>query len=136
MPSRLGHTTVAAESALLPTDLLIHSQLSSHDTTRQIRSLAPRKDLLFFDFYHHVGNCQRHTPTRPDAGSVLPLRYPNSVRFACPYAKSSRSRWHGHSASFRFEIPDAAEHLGNWLSWQGPEAIRSFSSQVVARQSG
>ena len=43
-------------------DLLIHSQLSSPDTTRQIRSLAPRKDLLFFD-YHHVGNCQRHSPT-------------------------------------------------------------------------
>jgi hypothetical protein len=67
---------------------------------------------------------------------VLPLRYPNSVRLAtinsaCPYAKSSRSRWHAHSASFRFEIPDAAEHLENWLSRQGPEAIRSFSSQVL-----
>ena len=41
MPSRLGHTTVAAESAVRPTDLLIHSQLSSPDTTRQIRSFAP-----------------------------------------------------------------------------------------------
>ena len=44
-------------------DFLLHSQLSSHDTTRQIRSLALRKHLLFFDFYHHVGNCQRHGPT-------------------------------------------------------------------------
>jgi hypothetical protein len=27
--------------------------------------------------------------------------------------------------------PGCAEHLENWLSWQGPEAIRSFSSQVL-----
>jgi hypothetical protein len=26
-----------------------------------------------------------------------------------------------------------AEHLENWLSWQGPEAIRSFSSQVLGK---
>jgi len=38
-----------------------------------------------------------------------------------------------HAASFRFEIPDAAEHLENWLSWQGPEAIRSFSSLVLGK---
>jgi hypothetical protein len=62
----------------------IHSQLSSPDTTRQIRSLASREHLLFLDFYHHVGNCQRHDPTRPDAGSVLPPRYRNSVRLEPP----------------------------------------------------
>jgi hypothetical protein len=67
-------------------DFLLHSQLSSHGATRQIRSLAPRKHLLFFDFYHHVGNCQRHGPTRPDAGSVLPLRYPDSVRLGPPFS--------------------------------------------------
>jgi hypothetical protein len=74
--------------------------------------------------------------TRPDTTrrrvGVTPA-LPQFGQISCPYAKSSRSRWHGHSASFRFEIPDAAEHLENWLSWQGREAIRGFSSQVLGK---
>jgi hypothetical protein len=54
--------------------------IARHDPTNPVT--CPREHLLFLDFCHHVGNCQRHGPTRPDARSVLPLRYPNSVSLA------------------------------------------------------
>jgi hypothetical protein len=111
------------------TDLLIHSQLSSHDTTRQIRSLAPRKHPLFFDFYHHVGNCQRHGPTRPDAGSVLPVQF-GQIR--ATILQLARPRGPDGTGTQLISVRDlgCGRHLENWLSWQGPKAIRSFSASA------
>jgi hypothetical protein len=123
MPSRLWSYYRGCGKRVAAHQLLILSQLSSRDTIRQIRSLAPREHLLFLDFYHHVGNRQRHDPTRPDAGSVLPPRNPNSVRLE-PIMPSRRGP----------DDTDTQRHFGP-RSRMRPSTRRTGSAGKVRRRS-